>query len=68
MLRAIFGEKAGEVKDASKRAEPGVNGVVIGTKLFEKRSKSARAEEKKNIINLQKKSTSDKKELKDSEM
>ena len=47
LLRAIFGEKAGEVKDASKRAEPGINGVVIGTKLFEKRSKSARAEEKK---------------------
>ena len=54
LLRAIFGEKAGEVKDASKRAEPGINGVVIGTKLFEKRSKSARAEEKKNIISLQK--------------
>ena len=66
LLRAIFGEKAGEVKDASKRAEPGINGVVIGTKLFEKRSKSARAEEKKNIISLQKKSTIDKKELKDS--
>ena len=66
LLRAIFGEKAGEVKDASKRAEPGINGVVIGTKLFEKRSKSARAEEKKNIISLQKKSTVDKKELKDS--
>ena len=66
LLRAIFGEKAGEVKDASKRAEPGINGVVIGTKLFEKRSKSARVEEKKNIISLQKKSTIDKKELKDS--
>ena len=45
LLRAIFGEKAGEVKDASKRADPGVKGVVIGTKLFEKRSKTARAEE-----------------------
>ena len=66
LLRAIFGEKAGEVKDASKRADPGLNGVVIGTKLFEKRSKSARAEEKKNIIELQKKSTVQKKELKES--
>ena len=66
LLRAIFGEKAGEVKDASKRADPGLNGVVIGSKLFEKRSKSARAEEKKNIIELQKKSATSKKELKDS--
>ena len=66
LLRAIFGEKAGEVKDASKRADPGLNGVVIGSKLFEKRSKSARAEEKKNIIELQKKSATSKKELKES--
>ena len=66
LLRAIFGEKAGEVKDASKRADPGLNGVVIGSKLFEKRSKSARAEEKKNIIELQKKSATRKKELKES--
>ena len=64
LLRAIFGEKAGEVKDASKRAEPGVSGVVISTKLFEKRSKSARTEERKNIIELQKESSLKKKDLK----
>ena len=64
LLRAIFGEKAGEVKDASKRAEPGVSGVVISTKLFEKRSKSARVEERKNIIELQKESSLKKKDLK----
>ena len=66
LLRAIFGEKAGEVKDASKRADPGVSGVVISTKLFEKRSKSARVEERKNILELQKESSSKKKELKQS--
>ena len=66
LLRAIFGEKAGEVKDASKRASPGVNGVVINTKLFEKRSKSARAEERQNILGLQKASAMRKKGLKDS--
>tara|TARA_Y100000590_G_scaffold116857_1_gene133395 strand:+ start:3218 stop:6994 length:3777 start_codon:yes stop_codon:yes gene_type:complete len=66
LLRAIFGEKAGEVKDASKRADPGVNGVVINTKLFEKRSKTARAEEKKNILELQKGTAIRKKELKES--
>jgi len=66
LLRAIFGEKAGEVKDASKRADPGVKGVVIGTKLFEKRSKTARAEEKKYILEIQKKTAIRKKELKES--
>jgi len=66
LLRAIFGEKAGEVKDASKRADPGLNGVVIGTKLFQKRSKSARAEEKKNIVELQKTTAAKKKDLKES--
>ncbi|SVA53947.1 uncharacterized protein METZ01_LOCUS106801, partial [marine metagenome] len=64
LLRAIFGEKAGEVKDASKRADPGINGVVINTKLFEKRSKSARTEERKNILELQKTSAERKKDLK----
>ena len=64
LLRAIFGEKAGEVKDASKRADPGVKGVVIGTKLFEKRSKTARAEERTNILEIQKNTAVRKKELK----
>ncbi len=66
LLRAIFGEKAGEVKDASKRADPGINGVVINTKLFEKRSKSARTEERQNILRLQKDSAERKKTLKTS--
>jgi DNA-directed RNA polymerase subunit beta len=66
LLRAIFGEKAGEVKDASKRADPGVKGVVIGTKLFEKRSKTARGEERKNILIIQKETAILKRELKES--
>ncbi|MFQ6612040.1 MAG: DNA-directed RNA polymerase subunit beta [Fidelibacterota bacterium] len=64
LLRAIFGEKAGEVKDASKRADPGINGVVIDTKLFEKRSKTARMEEKKKILELQNVMAQKKKQLK----
>ncbi|MEE8437226.1 MAG: DNA-directed RNA polymerase subunit beta [Candidatus Neomarinimicrobiota bacterium] len=64
LLRAIFGEKAGEVKDASKKASPGIKGVVINTKLFGKRSKSARAEEKKNIQVIQRESVERKKDLK----
>ena len=36
LLRAIFGDKAGDVKDASLRATPSLNGVVIDKKLFSK--------------------------------
>ena len=34
LLRAIFGDKAGDVKDASLKAPPSLNGVVIDKKLF----------------------------------
>jgi DNA-directed RNA polymerase subunit beta len=34
LLRAIFGDKAGDVKDASLKASPSLNGVVVGKKLF----------------------------------
>jgi DNA-directed RNA polymerase subunit beta len=37
LLRAIFGDKAGDVKDASMKAPPGMKGVVIDTKLFSRR-------------------------------
>ena len=36
LLRAIFGDKAGDVKDASLKATPSLKGVVIGTNLFSK--------------------------------
>lgn len=38
LLRAIFGDKAGDVKDASLKAPPGMDGVVIDTQLFSRRS------------------------------
>ena len=41
LLRAIFGDKAGDVKDASLKASPSLKGVIIGTNLF------ARAQKKK---------------------
>ena len=49
LLRAIFGDKAGDVKDASLKASPSLKGVVIGTNLFSratktKKSKSANAQ------------------------
>ncbi len=37
MLRAIFGEKAGDVKDTSLRVPPGVQGIVIDAKVFSRR-------------------------------
>ena len=63
LLRAIFGEKAGDVKDASKKAEPGVKGVVIKTDLYEKTSKQSRAEVNKQIKELQKAKRDDEREL-----
>ena len=37
LLRAIFGEKAGDVRDTSLRVPPGVNGTVIGARVFSRR-------------------------------
>jgi len=49
LLRAIFGDKAGDVKDASLRATPGLKGTVIKTRLFSRRKKDSegKKEEKK---------------------
>jgi DNA-directed RNA polymerase subunit beta len=48
LLRAIFGDKAGDVKDASLRVPPSMTGVVIDKKLFSrvKKDKLAKQEEK----------------------
>ena len=42
LLRAIFGDKAGDVKDASLKASPSLKGVVIGTNLFSKAAKKGK--------------------------
>ncbi|WP_185862010.1 DNA-directed RNA polymerase subunit beta [Blattabacterium cuenoti] len=57
LLRAIFGDKAGNVKDASLRAEPSLFGVVIDTKLFTRsiKDKTSRAKDKIKIEFLEKK-------------
>jgi DNA-directed RNA polymerase subunit beta len=64
LLRAIFGEKAGEVKDASKTADPGIKGVVINTKLFEKKKKISKKELKESITFFQRETIAKKKSLK----
>jgi DNA-directed RNA polymerase subunit beta len=56
LLRAIFGDKAGDAKDASLKAPNGVEGVVIGKKLFQraKKDKNAKVREKAAIEKLEK--------------
>ena len=50
LLRAIFGDKAGDVKDASLKASPSLKGVVIGTHLF---SKAVKKKSGRNSANAQ---------------
>jgi len=54
LLRAIFGDKAGDVKDASLKVRPSVKGVIVNKKLFQRavKTKEVRAEEKKLIAKL----------------
>jgi DNA-directed RNA polymerase subunit beta len=51
LLRAIFGDKAGDVKDASLKVSPSVEGVVIDKKLFSRKIKDKKAKvEEKQIV------------------
>ncbi len=47
LLRAIFGDKAGDVKDASLKATPSLSGTVIGTALYSKVAKESNRKEAK---------------------
>jgi DNA-directed RNA polymerase subunit beta len=55
LLRAIFGDKAGDVKDASLKASPSLHGVVINKKLFARaiKDKRKRAKDKEDISLLE---------------
>jgi DNA-directed RNA polymerase subunit beta len=55
LLRAIFGDKAGDVKDASLKASPSLRGVVIDKKLFSRavKDKRKRAQDKEDISRLE---------------
>ncbi|WP_300440558.1 DNA-directed RNA polymerase subunit beta [Christiangramia sp.] len=57
LLRAIFGDKAGDVKDASLKASPSLSGVVINKKLFARaiKDKRKRAQDKEDVAALEKK-------------
>ncbi|MEY4069995.1 MAG: rpoB DNA-directed polymerase subunit beta [Candidatus Eisenbacteria bacterium] len=58
LLKAIFGDKAGDVRDASLKAPPGMDGIVIDIKVFSRREKdeSTKQQEKKKIEKLRKES------------
>ncbi|MBN1638375.1 MAG: DNA-directed RNA polymerase subunit beta [Ignavibacteriales bacterium] len=65
LLKAIFGDKAGDVKDASLKAPPGLKGTVIKTRLFERKRKDIDAKkiEKKQIDQIEHQFSLKKKDL-----
>jgi DNA-directed RNA polymerase subunit beta len=54
LLRAIFGEKAGDVRDASLKAPPGMKGIVIDSKVFSRKERSdeSKKQEKNEVSRL----------------
>ncbi|MCM1319402.1 MAG: DNA-directed RNA polymerase subunit beta [Muribaculaceae bacterium] len=52
LLRAIFGDKAGDVKDASLKASPSLKGVVIGTNLFSRAKKKVKTRGNADLARL----------------
>ena len=67
LLRAIFGDKAGDAKDASLKAPNGVEGVVINKKLFQraKKDKNAKIREKAALEKLEKQHEKNENDLKE---
>ncbi|MFO8129645.1 MAG: DNA-directed RNA polymerase subunit beta [Bacteroidales bacterium] len=66
LLRAIFGDKAGDVKNASLKAPPGMKGVVIENKLFSRvlKDKKSKTKEKDVIESLDKQFEKESRDLK----
>ena len=50
LLRAIFGDKAGDVKDASLKATPSTQGIVIDTQLFSRAKKNQEQKDREKVI------------------
>ncbi|SNR15009.1 DNA-directed RNA polymerase subunit beta [Tenacibaculum jejuense] len=67
LLRAIFGDKAGDVKDASLKASPSLKGIVINKKLFKRavKDKNKRARDKEAVATLEASFVSKFEDLKD---
>ena len=67
LLRAIFGDKAGDAKDASLKAPSGTEGVVIGKKLFQRarKDRNAKVREKASIEKLERIHEQNEKDIKE---
>ena len=59
LLKVIFGKKAEDVQDASLRVPPGISGKIIGTRVFVRREKLAKGEERKRLDAIQEKLDAD---------
>jgi len=53
LLRAIFGEKAGDVRDSSLKAPPGMKGVVLETRVFSKKDKADKKSKEKDLETIE---------------
>jgi DNA-directed RNA polymerase subunit beta len=59
LLRAIFGEKAGDVRDSSLKAPPGLKGIVMDTRIYSRKERDKRSKKKdKKVIDELKESIS----------
>ena len=56
LLRAIFGEKAGDVRDSSLIASPGVDGIVVDVSIFSRRDARSKTKEERTLENKEIKS------------
>ncbi len=67
LLKAIFGDKAGDVRDASLKAPPGMDGIVIDIKVFSRREKdeNTKVQEKKKIERLRRESKKERERIAD---
>ena len=67
LLKAIFGDKAGDVRDASLKAPPGMDGIVIDIKVFSRREKdeTTKQQEKKKIDRLRRESKKERERIAD---
>jgi len=65
LLRAIFGEKAGDVKDASLKAPPGMDGIVVDVSVFSRQDRSSRSkkEEKRQMDALRRRRDRDRNKI-----
>src|SRR5882672_5226410 len=67
LLKAIFGDKAGDVRDASLKAPPGMDGIVLDIKVFSRREKDegTKLQEKKKIDKLRRESKKERERVAD---